>query len=251
MPITRSDHPIQAVVFDLDNTLYDFMGAKHQAIVAAVDAMIDAGLGLTPEEGYRRIFAIYADRGIEYQKVFDIFLQQELGAVDDRILAAAVVAYRRSRDGTLLLYPHALSTLHRLVREGYRLAALSDAPRFEAWIRLYMLRLHHLFDFVLTFDDTGLRKPSPEPFRQVLARLEVAPHQAVMVGDWPERDIVGAKQAGIHTVYARYGDKYPSEDRETREGSGAEFEIDDPGELVDVLARLDGVRAGAGEEGRS
>jgi HAD superfamily hydrolase (TIGR02253 family) len=244
MASSRAGRAIQAVVFDLDNTLYDFMGAKHQAIVAAVDAMIDAGLDLTPEEGYRRIFAIYADKGIEYQKVFNAFLQQELGAVEDRILAAAVVAYRRSRDGTLALYPHALSTLNLLAKQGYRLAVLSDAPRFEAWIRLYMLRLHHLFDLVLTFDDTGIRKPDPEPFRQVLSRLEVEPHQAVMVGDWPERDIAGAKLAGIHTVYARYGDKYPSKDRELRVGSGADFEIDDPAELLGVLARLDGVPEG-------
>ncbi len=244
MPSQRSGRPIQAVLFDLDNTLYDFMGAKHQAIVAAVDAMIDAGLRLTQEEAYRRIFAIYEDKGIEYQKVFNAFLQQELGRVDDRMLAAAVVAYRRSRDGTLVLYPHVLYALNRLVKEGYRLAVLSDAPRFEAWVRLCMLRLHHVFDLVLTFDDTGMRKPNPEPFRQALARLEVTPRQAVMVGDWPERDVVGAKQAGIHTVYARYGDKYPSKDRDQRDGSGADYEIDDLKQLLDVLAELDAARKG-------
>ena len=45
---------IRAVVFDLDNTLTDFMGVKQASIDAAVDAMIDAGLdarlGLTQPE---------------------------------------------------------------------------------------------------------------------------------------------------------------------------------------------------------
>lgn len=243
MPGPGADRPIQAVIFDLDNTLYDFMGAKEQAVRAAIEAMIDAGLRLTSAQAYERVRAIYDEKGIEYQKIFNAFLQQETGEVDDRMLAAAVVAYRRSRDGTLVLYPHVLSTLNRLLKDGYRLAALSDAPRFEAWVRLCMLGLHHAFDHVLTFTDTGLRKPRPEPFRLVLERLGVRPAQAVMVGDWPERDVAGAKQAGIRTVYARYGDKYPSADRARRESSGADFDIDDLQELLDVLARLN---AGAG-----
>ncbi len=229
---------IEAVIFDLDNTLCDFMGAKQRAIEAAVDAMIDAGLRLDPGAGRARIRAIYDDRGIEYQRVFDTFLQQELGRVDDRVLAAAVVAYRRARDGVLVPYPHVVLTLNRLLKDGYKLAVVSDAPRFEAWIRLCMLRLHHVFDLVLTFDDTQHRKPSPVPFQLALQRLEVEAARAVMVGDWPERDIIGAGEAGLHTVYARYGDTYASTDRERREHSGADFEIDDMMQLCDVLDRL-------------
>jgi putative hydrolase of the HAD superfamily len=238
---------IQAVVFDLDNTLTDFMRAKDNAILAAVDAMIDAGLRLSPEEGRRRIFEIYRDKGIEYQRIFNVFLQEQLGEVDDRMLAAAVVAYRRARDGSLVLYPHALLTLNRLLKDGYKLAVVSDAPRFEAWIRLCSLRLHHMFDVVLTYDDTGHRKPSPQPFAMVLEQLAVRPERAVMVGDWPERDIAGASAAGLHTVYARYGDTYQSADRpEDRGPSGAEFEIDDLLQLLDVLAKLNG-EGGKGE----
>jgi len=245
MPPSRWERPIQAVIFDLDNTLYDFMGAKDQAIRAAVDAMIDAGLRLPHAEAHARIYRIYRDKGIEYQKVFDAFLHEVLGEVDDRMLAAAVVAYRRSRDGTLVLYPHVLLTLNRLLKDGYQLAVLSDAPRYEAWLRLCTLRLHHVFDLVLTFDDTGIRKPSPEGFRLALRRLGIEPQQAVMVGDWPERDIDGAKRAGIHTVYARYGDTSSLEARAARSGSGADHEIDDVLQLLDVLDRLNGAVPGA------
>ncbi len=236
----REGHPIKAVIFDLDNTLTDFMAAKRAAIVAAADAMIDAGLGLTSDEVVKRIFAIYDEVGIEHQRVFNRFLTETTGAVDDRILAAAVVAYRRAREASLVPYPHVMHTLYRLLKDGYRLAVVSDAPRFEAWLRLCYMGLHHIFDVVLTFDDTGHRKPSPVPFRMALDRLGVAPHEAVMVGDWPERDIVGGAEAGLHTVYARYGDTYQSSDRERRTSSGAQFEIDNPRQLLDVLARLDG-----------
>ena len=223
---------IRAVIFDLDNTLVDFMTMKRRAVDAAVDAMIDAGLGLSKEAARERIFAVYDARGIEYQRVFDDFLEAETGRIDPRILAAGIVAYRRAREALLVLYPHVTLTLVGLVKRGIRLAVVSDAPRMEAWLRVCHLRLHHLFDHVVTLDDTGARKPSPEPFRRALELLGVAPHEALMVGDWPERDVVGAGALGIRTVFARYGDTFGTA------GSGADFEIADASELLPLVDRL-------------
>lgn len=236
--MTTEERPIQAVIFDLDNTLTDFMQAKEAAVRAAAEAMLDAGLSGTVQEIRDGIFAVYDEVGIEHQRVFDRYLIGRTGEVDDRILAAAVVAYRRAREASLVPYPHVRPVLHRLAREGYGLAVLSDAPRFEAWLRLTYLRLNHDFDVVLTYDDTGHHKPSPVGFEMALDRLGVPAHRAVNIGDWPERDIVGGGLAGLHTVYARYGDTYVSSDRVERGPSGAQFEIDGLNELPDVLDRL-------------
>ena len=54
---------IRAVVFDLDNTLVDFMKMKDLCIQAAVDAMIDAGLRMDKETAKRKLFAIYDLQG--------------------------------------------------------------------------------------------------------------------------------------------------------------------------------------------
>ncbi len=240
LPKTISaDHHIQAVIFDLDNTLTDFMKAKEEAIRAAVEAMVDAGLPMPLQEGTDKIFAIYKENGIEHQRVFNIFLEQTIGRNDDRILAAAVVAYRRARDSSLVTYPHTRLVLNRLLREGYRLAVVSDAPRFEAWMRLTSLGVQHSFDLVLTHDDTGAHTPDPRPFLMALERLDVAPERAVIIGDWKERDILGGHNAGIHTVYARYGDLYSQyADKVDTEGPEPDFVVDDLLQLLDVLDRL-------------
>jgi putative hydrolase of the HAD superfamily len=91
---------------------------------------------------------------------------------------------------------------------GLKLAVVSDAPKLEAWLRLCYLNLHHIFDHVVTFEDTGERKPKPAPFERALSLLGVEPHEALMVGDWAERDIVGATQVGMKTAFARYGDTF-------------------------------------------
>lgn len=229
---------IRAVIFDLDNTLTDFMKMKERAIQAAAFAMYDMGLPLTAEETYRRIYEIYDREGIEYQSVFDHLLRDLYGHVPPSILAAGIIAYRKARDSTLVLYPHVKLTLMELMRRGLRLAVLSDAPSVQAWQRIHHLALQHVFEHVITFDDTGQRKPAPEPFRKVMNLLELSPEEVIMVGDWPDRDMRGASALGIRTVYARYGDT-----KDTQR-SGADFEIDDAIELLDIL---EGLNEGAGK----
>jgi putative hydrolase of the HAD superfamily len=222
---------IKAVIFDLDNTLVDFMHMKRQAVSAAITAMIDAGLGLTIEEAEARIDAIYKERGIEFQSVFDQLLYDVFQKVNYKILSAGIIAYRRAREAALVPYPHVNMTLVALVKRGLRLAVVSDAPGREAWLRLCYLNFHHIFDSVVTFEDTGERKPSPAPFLRALQELNAKPHEALMVGDWAERDMVGAAQLGMTTVFARYGDTFGTVE------SHAKYELTDVSQLLDVIDR--------------
>ena len=223
---------IDLIIFDLDNTLTDFVRMKETAIEAAAKGMVDAGLLLPSEEIEKEIFKIYEKEGIEYQRVFNQLLIELNGEVDYKILAAGIVAYRRAREASLVLYPHVNKTLVELLKRGLKLAVITDAPRQEAWLRLCYLKLHHIFDIVLTFEDTGVRKPNPIPFETVLDKLGLKPERALMVGDWPERDIVGASELGMKTVFARYGDTFGIKK------SGADYEIDDLLELVRIVDEL-------------
>lgn len=236
-----TNRKIDAVIFDLDNTLTDFMLAKENSVRAAVDAMIDSGLPLEHQVAVDAVFALYKEIGIENQRIFNVFLEKTIGKVDDRILAAAVVAYRRARGGSLVPYPHAKYVLNQLMKKGYKLAVVSDAPRFEAWLRLNYIGLQHAFDIVLTHDDTGHHKPDPTPFLMALEELDVEPQRAVLIGDWVERDILGGQNAGLHTVYARYGDKYSQyADKVEGQETQPDYVVDDLLQLLTVLDRLNG-----------
>ena len=224
---------IKAVIFDLDNTLVDFMKMKEMAVEGAVEAMIDAGLSLKKEEAIKKIYEIYDREGIEDQKVFDKFLSETFGRIDYKILAAGIVGYRKVKEAALALYPHVHYTLMELLKMGKRLAVISDAPKLQAWTRLAQTGLHHYFEVVVTFDDTGKRKPDPEPFIFALDKLNVKPEESIMIGDWAERDIIGAKTIGMVTVFARYGNTF-----DTRI-SGADYEVDDIQELLTIIKEID------------
>jgi len=223
---------INAVIFDLDNTLLDFMKMKEFAVKAAITGMQEAGLEVAAEKAYERIIEMYNEQGWENQQIFDIYLTETIGHVDNKLLAAGIVSYRRAREANLQVYPNVNSTLSQLIKMNIKLAVVSDAPSREAWMRLYYLNLHHIFDFVLTFDDTRAHKPSPIPFKMALEKLNCAAENTLMVGDWPERDVEGAKQLGMKTIFARYGDTFGTID------SGADWDVDDIHQIVDIVSEL-------------
>tara|TARA_Y100001970_G_scaffold270291_1_gene363970 strand:- start:2 stop:676 length:675 start_codon:yes stop_codon:yes gene_type:complete len=220
---------IKAILFDLDNTLLDFISVKKKSVDAAILAMIEAGLIIDKQVARDSIFEIYDNKGYEYQEVFDDFLISKIGKLDYKILASAIVAYRKTKEASIMLYPNVSNTLIRLAKEGYKLAVLSDAPSREAWVRLYSVNLHHLFDVVVTYNDTNKLKPSPEPFNKAIELLKVSPEEIIMIGDWPDRDVVGAKSAGMKTAFAKYGDVFNTKQ------SGADYDLENISELLKIV----------------
>lgn len=226
---------IKAIVFDLDNTLMDFMTMKNGAVGAAIIAMQDAGLKISFEEAKAKIDLIYRDRGIEFQTVFDEMLLDMYGKIDHKILSAGIVAYRIEREANLKTYPGVFSTLIELLKMGIKLAIVSDAPSKEAWLRLSHLNLHHIFDVIVTYDETRERKPSPVPFNMALEQLKMKAEECLMIGDWAERDMVGAKVVGMKTVFARYGDTFNTVH------PGSDYDISDIRELIQIVKKENGI----------
>ena len=198
---------LKAIIFDLDNTLVDFLYMKDQAINAAIIGMQETGLNLSHSKAKKIIFNIYKKEGYEYQEVLNEFIISIYGKINYKILAAGIVCYRIAKEKSLVLYPNVNNTLIKISKLGLKLGLITDAASREAWTRLYSVNLHHMFNKVITYDDTKTYKPSKVPFTMILDYFNISPSEAVMVGDWPERDMEGAKNVGMRTAYAKYGDK--------------------------------------------
>jgi putative hydrolase of the HAD superfamily len=195
----------EAILFDLDNTLIDFMLMKRKSCEAAIDAMISAGLKMEKEKAMKILFKLYGEKGIEYNRIFQEFLMKTIGRIDYRILAEGIVAYRKAQVSYVKPYPGTVKTLIKLKEKGLKLGIVSDAPSVNAWIRLVEMNIHEFFDVVITFYDTHEKKPSRKPFLKAIEKLGVKPEKTLFVGDWPERDIKGAKALGMKTAFAKYG----------------------------------------------
>jgi len=224
---------IKAVIFDLDNTLIDFLKMKKMACSEAVDAMIDAGLKIKKDKALEMLYELYGVYGMEYQKIFQKFLKKALGSINYRILAYSILAYRKVKEGFLTPYPGTKQTLIKIKEKKLKLAIVSDAPRLQAWLRLSAMKLDDFFDVVVALEDTGRLKPHKLPFSAALKKLGVKPSECLMVGDNPERDVKGAKNLGMKTCLAKYGLTYKA----TR--FKPDFEINEIRELVDLIENIE------------
>lgn len=225
---------IKAVLFDLDNTLIDFMKVKRSSVDAAINAMLAAGVKLKKKKATKILYGLYSKYGIEHQQIFQKFLKAVLGKVEYKILAEGIVAYRKTQAGILEPYSEVIPTLKRLRQLRLKLAIVSDAPRLKAWLRLVEMRLQDFFDVVVCFEDTGRYKHTGLPFKRALRLLHLKPEDCLMVGDWPERDIVGAKKLGIRTVFAKYG----ASEKSKLKKSGADFDVDSVKEVVLIVKKM-------------
>jgi len=198
---------IKAVIFDIDDTLIDFTETKNLAIRESVKAMVDKGIG----EGFERLHGefkrFYWERGIEDQRIFQKFFMERYGRIDYAILASAILAYRKAKEGVLKPYPGAKKLLIQLKENGVKLAILSDAPKLEAYLRLCAVGFDDFFDMILTKEDVGVAKPHTRGFEAIINKLGVMADECVMIGDAPDKDMEGAKKLGMKTILANYSSR--------------------------------------------
>ncbi len=108
--------------------------------------------------------------------------------------------YRGISRFRLRLYPEVRNILDDLAKR-YKLAALSDAQSAWAVPELRALDLDRYFNPIIISGDYGFRKPDPRIFRAALNGLGLEPREALFVGNDMFRDVFGAKQLDLKTIY--------------------------------------------------
>ncbi len=205
---------IKAVLFDFDGTIEDWDRTEGPANAWVMETLMQ----LSGNKDYQRVSQAW--REVEARHVasdrpdkFDrrLWFRDTLAALGVKLPAAKIEQLARKhwaiRKSASRLYPGARELLHRL-RRRYRLGMVTDSDgerRFKLE-RLRHCRVDHLFETVVIGDDYRTSKPDPALFKVACRKLHVRPEEAMMVGDHPERDLLGAKPLGITTVWVRQGE---------------------------------------------
>jgi putative hydrolase of the HAD superfamily len=198
---------IKAVLFDLDNTLIDFMKMKKEACKSAIKAMIDAGLKMKKREGYEKLMECYFRVGLDSSIAFTKFLEEQVGKAGEKILQAGIKGYQKTKPDYLKPYPYVLETLEMLKSFGLKLGIVTDAPREKALQRLNAMNITKYFNIIITVDDTGVGKKDLLPLELAIKKLNLSSEEILFVGDSLRRDIEPAKKIGMKTLLIkRYQD---------------------------------------------
>lgn len=214
---------LRAIIFDMDNTLFDFVEAKLRACGAVVDLM---GVG-DGEELVRYFFS--SGHGVEDWKNIADYMGKYGVGLD--LYEECCKVYDEIKLSSINPYPGVRETLVELKDKGLMLAVVTDALNGNAMERLQKSGLLNYFDVIVTGDMTGKKKPEPDSIRLALNRLGVDAGEAILVGDSLKRDIEAGRKLGMKTIYAAYGDRNYFDGM----GNQADFVVKDFGELLRLV----------------
>ncbi len=218
---------IEAVVFDMDNTLFDFVEAKIKACKAVIDR-----IGKGDERELLGYFLRWKHGFEDHENIKDYLV--DLDVLSEKIYVECCRIYDDVKFSSIKPYPGIREVLRRLQDLGLKLAVVTDAQNGNAIRRLKKAGLIEFFDVLISADMTGKRKPEPDSILLALSKLDVRPYEALLVGDSINRDIMAGKRIGMLTIYAAYGDRNFFEEKTGK----ADFTAKDPIEIIEIVDRL-------------
>lgn len=206
----------KGIFFDLGNTLLHFHGAWPEVMRQADQALLQhlQGEGFTLDsatflaEFRTRLNAYYAQREAEFIEHTTAHvlktLLADLGYPDVALetLRPALRALYAASQAHWLLEDDTLSTLQALQSAGYNLGIISNAGDDEDVQTLVdKAEMRQYFDLVLSSAACGVRKPNPRIFELALEHMGLQANETAMVGDTLGADILGAKNAGLYSIW--------------------------------------------------
>lgn len=204
--------PVQAVLFDLDDTLFDHLHSTRQGLLAvcqaypcfqqrSIDELFSDYVALLDEVHLRVLdgsMTIDEARRERFRRFFLLHGPETTDLVNAVEHASALhrkiyLANRQVVAGVIPL----LEYLHGKVK----IAIVTNNLVSEQVDKLHHLKLTHLIDELITSEETGFIKPDPGIFRVALERLGCRAEEAVMVGDAWKSDVQGARHAGLRAIW--------------------------------------------------
>jgi putative hydrolase of the HAD superfamily len=184
----------ETILFDLDNTLYDYNAYWRWRLTWSLEPVGVAYPHMDMVSLRERIIAehIYAGRLVDFL--------HRVGITDESACAAALERYRINSFDQLQLYPDTRSALHQL-RQRYRLGLITNGPIFSQRPKIRHLGLEEVMDVLVISEEVGCAKPDPSIFHLALQQIDSTPEQALYVGDSLQDDLLGAYAAGLDFVW--------------------------------------------------
>lgn len=202
---------IHSVIFDLDNTLYDFSTA-HAAALTRLTAFARSSLGLSPErfealqrDAFRRQKQRLGQSAAIHNRL--IRFQLMLEAAGKPIAHAPEMAelYWSTLLDRMRPMPGAVDAMARLRFMGLTVGIGSNMTADWQYAKLKRLGLMAYIDYIVTSEEAGVEKPAPGLFELCAEKAGCAPEECAFVGDSLEGDALGARNAGMVAFWLDQG----------------------------------------------
>ena len=228
---------IKAVLFDLDDTLYDYK-ACHEKAMKEVYRTFSKKTGVTQEEfdeildsSKTEIKKLLHGTAASHNRVlyFQRMVEKFHKTVDAEMILHLYNAYWDTMLNSMRLFPGVAGTLKVLKKRGIMIAIITDLTAHIQIRKIHKLGISEYVDVLVTSEEAGRDKPHPTVFLLALNKLGIDPNDALVVGDSPKTDIEGGKAAGIKTVLVS---------KDAKEGAKPDFVAGNISEIPGIIDRL-------------
>ena len=202
---------VKAVLFDLDNTLYPYH-ENHVRGVRAAHKLYSKKYSLSfisfmklytkaaiKSHDFTAKNADQHDRRLHFQYVFEL----DKKPIDYQLILDMFDVYWDNMIKHSKLDPGTKQLLAWIKKQGYKVGMITDLTMDVQFKKIIKFGLAPYFDVVLTSEEAGIEKPSPKIFKLILEKLQVKSSETIMVGDNPDRDILGANKMRMTSVLMR------------------------------------------------
>lgn len=199
----RFNRPPDAILFDTDNTLYPY-GPAHAAAQQAIREKMVRTFAIAPEdfdkafnEARRQIKAQLKHTASSHSRLLYLQRMLEIMGLGSQVLLALDFeqTYWRTFLSNAILFDGVKDLLEDIRLLGIPTAIVTDLTAQIQFRKMVYFGLDHYFDYIVTSEEAGFDKPHEAPFQIAVAKMQPKGDCVWMIGDNPENDIRGARQA--------------------------------------------------------
>lgn len=197
---------INAIIFDLDNTLIDRQRAFKEMLERKLPLFVPNEKKHQIPKMIQDILAWDANGTVSRLKCFHQFLVEY--DIDTITAEELDQSWANESGSTAYLFDDVTETLKEL-KKKYKLALLSNGNPKSQRRKLATINIDDFFEYILISGEFSVNKPDPLIFKHVAMQLSVPCERCVYIGDNYEVDILGAKSAGMQAIYInRFNQSY-------------------------------------------
>ncbi len=201
---------IKTIIFDLDNTLYDYDSCHRNGLELAYKNWIKLGYNNTLKE-FQELYStsriwvkkFLSDTAASHSRAlyFQKLVETVEGNPNTEIIIELYDSYYEGFYQNLRPFPKIKETLAQLKKNNYQLAIVSNMLAETQYRKLALLNLGNMFDFIITSQSVEHEKPHPHIYSHTLTLTGSSPEETIMIGDSITDDIEPTLWMGMKAIW--------------------------------------------------
>ena len=213
--------PYKHLFFDLDHTLWDFDTNSREALLDIYHSLSLADAGVYDFDLFHKLYLGHNERlwdryrkglmkvdELRWKRMAITLLEFKIG--NDALAHEMGIRFLEILPTKKAVFPHTIEILNYLTKKNYQLHLITNGFEKTQHHKLKTSGIDIFFREVITSEGSNSLKPHPEIFDFALMKTGAEKKESIMIGDTPDVDILGAREAGIDQVYVNHtGSKEP------------------------------------------